>query len=135
MSFMFYNCSFLTSIDTSDFNTIKVTHMNFMFSKSVSLKSIDISKFNIQSLTNFEQMFSNCYSLKSAILFSFNTQNAFYPHMFYNYSSLEFLDISKFVLTENYEIFYVFNSSGTIVMNKDSEGKLKFIPFKYISYT
>ena len=50
ISFLFYGCSSLASIDLSSFNTTNVTNMSIMFSKCSSLKSVDLSSINIQKL-------------------------------------------------------------------------------------
>jgi len=65
MSYMFYECSSLSSLpDISKWNTNKasrVTHMSYMFSGCLSLSSLpDISKWNTNKVTNMSDMFSGC---------------------------------------------------------------------------
>ena len=45
MSYMFYECTSLESLDLSNFDTSSVTNMAFMFYRCSSLKSLDLSKF------------------------------------------------------------------------------------------
>ena len=51
MSYMFYNCSSLTSLDLSNFNTINVKDMSGMFSFCSSLTYLNLFNFNTN---NFE---------------------------------------------------------------------------------
>ena len=46
VSYMFYSCSSLTSINLSNFNTNNVTNMSYMFYCCKSLTSLDISNLN-----------------------------------------------------------------------------------------
>ena len=62
---MFYNCSSLTNINLSNFNTQNVTNMNHMFSLCISLTNINLSNFNNQNVTNIWGMFFACRSLKN----------------------------------------------------------------------
>ena len=64
MSCMFNECSSLTNINLSNFNTQSVTDMSWMFSGCNSLKSLDLSNFNTQNVTDMYDMFDRCKSLK-----------------------------------------------------------------------
>ena len=66
MSYMFYNCSDLTSLDLSDFDTSNVTNMRYMFSGCSDLTSLDLSNFNTSNVTS-----SNMYSLSSCAYLSY----------------------------------------------------------------
>lgn len=63
MSYMFSDCSALTSLDVSNFNTANVTDMGGMFEYCESLKALDLSNFNTAKVTAMSAMFSNCSSL------------------------------------------------------------------------
>ena len=52
MSYMFFYCSRLTSIDLSSLNTSKVTDMSAMFYGCSSLASIDLSSLNTSKVTD-----------------------------------------------------------------------------------
>ena len=73
MSYMFYNCSSLTSLDLSSFNTSKVTDMNSTFSNCSSLTSLALSNFNTSNVASMTSMFYNCSSLNSLDLSNFDT--------------------------------------------------------------
>ena len=101
MSYMFYGCSKLTSLDVTNFNTAKVTNMNKMFSGCLSLTSLDVTHFNTANVTNMSSMFSNCFSLTSLYLTNFNTEKVTnMSSMFFNCISLTTIYASsKFVTT------------------------------------
>ena len=97
MNGMFYNCSKLTSLDVSNFNTAKVTSMGSMFCNCSSLTNLDVSNFNTANVTNMYGMFYNCSSLTNLDVSSFNTANVTNMYgMFYNCSKLTSLDVSNF---------------------------------------
>ena len=63
MSYMFYNCSNLTTLDLSSFNTSKVDSMSSMFYYCRSLTTLDLSNFNTSNILYIGYMFSDCNSL------------------------------------------------------------------------
>ena len=73
MSYMFYNCRKLSSLDFSKFNTENVTNMRYMFNDCWELSSLDLSKFNTKNVTDMECMFESCSKLSSLDLSNFNT--------------------------------------------------------------
>jgi len=97
ISYMFYGCSSLKSIDLSSFITNNISNISYMFSHCFSLKSIDLSSFNTTNVNNMSGMFYGCSSLTSIDLSSFNTTNVNnMSDMFYGCSSLESIDLSPF---------------------------------------
>ena len=73
MSYMFDNCSNLTTLDLSNFNTSSVTSMGFMFYNCQRLKSLDVTNFNTSSVTRMDRMFSECRSIASLDVSNFDT--------------------------------------------------------------
>ena len=51
-NFIFYDCSSLTSLNLSNFNTNNVINMNNMFHNCSSLTFLDLSNFNTNNVTN-----------------------------------------------------------------------------------
>ena len=97
MSWMFYGCSGLTSLDLSHFNTQNVTDMVGMFSDCYRLTSLDLSHFNTQNVYTMRGMFEGCSSLTSLDLSHFSTQNVISMFgMFDGCSGLSSLDLSHF---------------------------------------
>ena len=74
MSYMFYNCRELTSLNLSSFYTANVTNMSYMFSDCPILTSLTLSSFfNTANVTDMNSMFRGCSSLTSLDLSKFNT--------------------------------------------------------------
>ena len=65
MSYMFYKCSSLTSLNLSNFNTNNVTNTDHMVYECSSLTSLNLSNFNTNNVNNMSYMFFNCSSLNS----------------------------------------------------------------------
>ena len=97
MSWMFWGCSALTSLDLKNFNTQNVKGMSGMFSDCSGLTSLDLSHFNTQNVTDMRRMFYGCSGLTSLDLSHFNTQNVTdMSRMFYGCYRLTSLDLSHF---------------------------------------
>ena len=94
---MFHNCSALTSLDVTKFNTGNVTDMGYMFYNCSKLTSLDVTKFNTAKVTDMSYMFLNCSKLTSLDVTKFNTGNVTdMGYMFYNCSALTSLDVTNF---------------------------------------
>ncbi len=64
MSWMFANCSKLTSLDLGSFNTSKVTEMYKMFYGCINIRNIYVaSRWSTDAVTTSTDMFSLCYKL------------------------------------------------------------------------
>ena len=61
---MFAECSSLTKINLSNFNTDNITNMHSMFEGCSSLTCIDLSNFNTNNVIDMDNMFKGCVSLK-----------------------------------------------------------------------
>ena len=97
MSFMFYDCTSLTEIDLSSYNTNQVTDMSNMFSNCKSLNKINLTSINTNNVINMANMFSGCSSLKEINLLSFDTNNVTNMYgLFYNCTSLKKINLSSF---------------------------------------
>ena len=116
MSYMFYNCSKLPSLDVSKFNTAKVENMCCMFSFCEVLTSLDVSKFITEKVKDMGAMFGYCSGLTSLDVSNFNTDNVTnMGYMFANCSKLTStsLDVSKFNTANVTDMSYMFyNCSG-----------------------
>ena len=99
----FYSCENLTKIeDIENLNTQNVTDMSYMFYSCERLTSLDVSNFNTQNVTDMRYMFSWCEGLNSLDLSKFDTQNVEYMNnMFWSSSALKTIYVSdKFVTTK-----------------------------------
>ena len=67
------SCHALTSIDTTGWDTSKVTNMSYMFYGCNALESLDVSKWDTSNVTNMSGMFAHCRNLpEEALLDIFN---------------------------------------------------------------
>ena len=81
---MFQDCSDITRIDLSSFDTRSVTNMNGMFYNASSLTSLDLSDWNTSNVKYMNYMFANASSLTSLDLSDWDTSNVqFMNNMFY----------------------------------------------------
>ena len=75
---MFYNCSGLTSLDLSSFDTSNATDMSSMFYGCSALTSLDVSSFDLTSITGVNSighMFEYCKSLTTLDLSGWDLSN------------------------------------------------------------
>ena len=115
MSYMFSDCSALTSLDLSNFNTAKVRDMSYMFFRCSALTSLDLSKFNTAIVTNMSYMFNDCSTLSSLDLSNFNTAIVSdMSLMFGGCSVLSSLDLSNFYTKEVRDMSYMFSRCSAL---------------------
>ena len=60
---MFKDCSALTTLDVSNFDTQNVTDMSRMFKGCRALTTLDLSSFETQNVTDMSRMFKSCSAL------------------------------------------------------------------------
>ena len=109
MNSMFSDCSKLTSLDVTNFNTANVMDMNSMFSDCSKLTSLDVTNFNTAKVTNMSYMFTNCAALTSLDVTNFNTENvANMERMFIDCSALLSLDVRNFNTAKVTDMSYMF---------------------------
>ncbi len=63
MSYMFYDCSALKSLDLTNFNTANVTYMYGMFDGCSALESLNLTNFNTAKVEYMSNMFEGCSAL------------------------------------------------------------------------
>ena len=97
MSYMFFGCSNLTKLDVSNFDTSKVTTMSYMFFGCSNLTKLDVSNFDTSKVTIMSYMFGGCRNLKSLDVSDFDVSNVSTMEcMFAACSNLISLDVSNF---------------------------------------
>ena len=112
---MFYNCSTLTSLDVTKFNTGNVTNMRYMFCACSALTSLDVTKFNTGNVTDMGYMFYNCSKLTSLDVTKFNTVKVTdMSNMFVNCSKLTSLDVTKFNTGNVTDMGYMFYNCSAL---------------------
>ena len=119
MSYMFYGCSSLSSLDLSNFDTSKVEDMQGMFYGCSKLTSLNLSSFDTSNVTDTSLMFCDCSGLTTLDLSNFVTSIvANMQGMFYGCSGLTTLDLSNFVTSNVTDMFFMFGGcSGLTTLN------------------
>ena len=127
---LFQECTDITQIDLSNFNTSEVTSMYRMFYNCKSLTSLNLSKledmnqidisrilsessylssFDTSKVTRMVSLFYGCSSLKNLNISNFATSKVkSMEHMFYSCSSMISLDISNFDTSQVINMKYMF---------------------------
>ena len=128
MSFMFYLCSNLNSLNLSKFNTSNVTNMSYMFEGCSKIKSLNLSNLDTSKVTDMRNMFNANTNLNSINLSSFNTSKVTnMSSMFYNSPDIEKIDISSFTsesLTSNSEMFRFCSNLTILIINNPNVFKM-----------
>ena len=115
MSYMFYDCSALKSLDLTNFNTAKVEYMNNMFDGCSALESLNLTNFNTANVENMSSMFYDCSALKSLDLTNFNTAKVEYMNnMFDGCSALESLNLTNFNTAKVEYMNYMFDGCSAL---------------------
>lgn len=111
LSNMFSNCSNVSSIDTSGFNTSNVTNFYGMFNNCSNLENLDFNNINVSSGTDFRNMFSSCSKIKNINASSWISQNAQTMNSMFDYCRLLIsLDLSGFTTPNLTDTGYMFSN-------------------------
>ncbi len=109
-SYMFEDCSNLTEIDLSRFDTSKIVMMYAMFAGCSSLQTLDLSSFDTSSVTQIGALFNGCSSLEHIDVSNFKTNNVLYmDQMFSGCSKLKSIDLSNFNTANVKSMNYMFS--------------------------
>lgn len=101
MSYTFFSCESLTTLNLSDWNTANVVDMSHMFKLCSSLTSLNLSSWDTRKVKDMSSMFYNCSKLTSLDLSGWHTDSLERTwNMFEGCEALEYLDIRNFVLSD-----------------------------------
>ena len=119
--YWFCGCSKLTDIEgIENLNTENVTDMSYMFYYCWELSSLDLSKFNTENVTNMKYMFCDCRILSSLDLSNFYTAKVGdMSYMFSYCSTLTTIYGSDEFVTEE-----VYNSQNMFLRCKNLKGAI-----------
>lgn len=106
----FYDCSKLSAIDISNFDTSKVTNMNMMFTGCSYVAHLDLSNFRTSQVTDMTAMFNECHMLKSLNLSSFDTSKVTNMSGMFAGLFLTSLDLSNFDTSNVTEMYTMFGN-------------------------
>ena len=115
MMAMFYECSSLSNLDVTGFDTGNAVNLQYMFYGCDGLTSLDVSGFNTSKVQIFFQMFAQCTGLASLDVSKFDTENAVYMnYMFSGCSSLTALNVSLFKTGNVTDMGFMFNGCSKL---------------------
>ena len=122
LSYMFYGCVNLVSVNTEDWDTSNVTNMEYMFNHCELLPELSIGNWDTSNVTNMYSMFSGCYKLTELYLSNWDLSSikssldGGLKNMFNGCSSLQSLDLSSWDLSHlDYSAFsYMFNGCNSL---------------------
>ena len=112
MSWMFFGCASLTSLNISSFNTSKVTDMNGMFVACSSMTSLEFGdNFDTSKVINMSSMFDSCSALESLNVSCFDTSQVTNMNKMFNACKrLRTLDLSNFNTSKVINMSTMFNN-------------------------
>ena len=132
ISFMFYKCSDIISIDLSKFNTENVEEMNYTFSGCTSLTSLNLSNLITSKARYMNGMLSDCYNLETLNLGSLNTSKVENMElMFFGLYKLETLDLSAFDTSQVTNMGLMFGDCHSLKSLDLSNFKIPNIQYMY----
>jgi surface protein len=136
MDFMFKDCSELTVLNITSFDTSLVNTTESMFSNCKKLESLDLNNFNTSSLTNMANMFSGCSSIISLYLKNFDTSSVkTMENLFNGCSSLISLDLRNFITTSSSKLNNIFlNCNPNLIYCFENKTEINNL-ISYISTT
>ena len=112
---MFSGCSYLTSLDVSNFDTSNVTDMVRIFESCSKLDRIDISSWDTSNTTRMDSLFGDCSSLTSLDVSNFDTSKVTHiSYMFGGCSSLTSLDVTNFNTSNVVDMTGLFNGCSSL---------------------
>ena len=115
MSYMFFACFDLQTVDLTHFNTENVTDMSEMFSNCSDINNLNFSSFDTSKVTNMNSMFHACTDLTELDLNNFNTENVIdMSRMFDGNRNLTTLNVSSFNTSKVTEMYYMFCDCGNL---------------------
>ena len=114
MGSMFTDCSVLTTLDLSGFNTSNVVDMQQIFFRCSSLANLDLSNLDLSGVYDMRSAFSQCTLLTSLYLPTLPTLHAVsMSAAFEGCTALKNLDLSC-LFTEHY-VSYMFQGCSSLV--------------------
>lgn len=122
ISYVFSNCSTLTQLDLSNWDTRNVQYMIGTFSGCTNLTEINCSGWNTSKVYNMQAAFYNCKSLQTLPVRDWDSRSVMYMDNAFAYcESLTNLDVSKWDTSKVVEltnVFYHCSSLTTLDVSK-----------------
>ena len=115
MKCMFYQLHTIQNLNLTNFDTSKVTDMSYMFYECQNISYLDLSVLKTSSVEDISVMFYGCYNLERLDLTNFDTRQVTnMEHMFHNCYSLNYLNLSSFNTTNVESMTYLFGNCNSL---------------------
>ena len=115
MTNMFRDCSQLTQLDVSNWDTSNVQYMINTFRSCSSLTQLDVSNWDTSNVTNMSSMFQDCSSLTQLDVSNWDMSNVTsIGSMFYNCSKLTTLDVNNWDTSNVTSMGNIFNNCSSL---------------------
>ncbi len=113
VSYLFRNCSSLTTVDLSGWDTSNINKVVGMFYGCSSLNSLDMSHFDISNVTDLGDMFNGCSSLSYLNITGWDFKNVTTVASMFSNVGLKTIDTSTWLNANNITNFANFCNVAT----------------------
>ena len=115
ISYVFHECSSLTQLDLSNWDTGNIQYMIGTFDGCTNLRELNCSTWNTSKVYNMQLAFYNCNSLETIPVRDWDTRNVMYMNNAFAYcTSLTNLDVSKWDTSKVVEMTNVFHHCSSL---------------------
>lgn len=116
-SYMFYECSNLTTIDIQNLGTSKTTNMNSMFAMCTNITTLELQNFDTSNVEDMENMFFGCENLETLDISNFITAKVTTMcNMFQNCKKLTELNLESFDTSKVIDMNSMFNGCESLTI-------------------
>ena len=116
-SYMFYECSNLTTIDIQNLGTSKTTNMNSMFAMCTNVTALELQNLDTSNVEDMENMFFGCENLETLDISNFiTTKVTTMSNMFQNCKKLTELNLKSFDTSKVIDMNSMFNGCESLTI-------------------
>ena len=116
-SYMFYECSNLTTIDIQNLGTSKTTNMNSMFAMCTNITTLELQNLDTSNVEDMENMFFGCENLETLDIINFITAKVTtMSNMFQNCKKLTELNLESFDTSKVIDMNSMFNGCESLTI-------------------
>ena len=116
-SYMFYECSNLTTIDIQNLGTSKTINMNSMFAMCTNITTLELQNFDTSNVEDMENMFIGCENLETLDISNFITAKVTtMSNMFQNCKKLTELNLESFDTSKVIDMNSMFNGCESLTI-------------------
>ena len=116
-SYMFYECSNLTTIDIQNLGTSKTTNMNSMFAMCTNVTTLELQNLDTSNVEDMENMFFGCENLEALDISNFITAKVTtMSNMFQNCKKLTELNLKSFDTSKVIDMNSMFNGCESLTI-------------------